>query len=42
MARIPPPASRLGAGVSRIRLVFYLGYDWDEVTGDGDLHLAAE
>jgi hypothetical protein len=20
----------------------YLGYDWDEVTGDGDLRLAAE
>jgi hypothetical protein len=31
---------RWGAGIGWIRLV--VGYDWDEVTGDGDLRLAAE
>jgi hypothetical protein len=29
-----------GAGIGWIR--FVLGYDWEEVTGDGDLRLAVE
>jgi hypothetical protein len=34
--------SRHGWELELARFALYLGYDWDEVTGDGDLRVAAE
>jgi hypothetical protein len=33
---------RRGWELELAAFALYLGYDWDEVTGDGDLRLAAE